>query len=106
MVLLFAGCSSGTSTDPKPEENKNGDTKQQADDQENGEIFELGSEPLDITMFGNYDWYTMPPWGEDVSTGHIKEKWKVDVQAIDGGGDAAQKLGTMIADGKLPGQVT
>lgn len=102
MVLLFAGCSSGTSTDPKPEENKNGDTKQQADDQENGEIFELGSEPLDITMFGNYDWYTMPPWGEDVSTGHIKEKWKVDVQAIDGGGDAAQKLGTMIADGKLP----
>ncbi|MDY7043213.1 extracellular solute-binding protein [Virgibacillus sp. M23] len=68
----------------------------------NDELFKLGEEPLEITMFGNYDWYTMPPWGEDVATKWIKENKKVDITAIDGGGNAAQRLSTMIASNDLP----
>ncbi|WBX82027.1 extracellular solute-binding protein [Virgibacillus salarius] len=68
----------------------------------NDELFKLGEEPLEITMFGNYDWYTMPLWGEDVATKWIKENKKVDITAIDGGGNAAQRLSTMIASNDLP----
>ncbi|MCH1624127.1 extracellular solute-binding protein [Ferdinandcohnia quinoae] len=72
------------------------------EDPKNSESFVLGSEPLEITMFGNYDWYTMPKWGDDIATAAIKEKTKVNVTAIDSGGDAKAKLSTMIAGNDLP----
>lgn len=66
------------------------------------EIFELGSEDLELTMFGNYDWYTMPAWGDDEQSQWMIDNKKVNITGIDGGGNAAQKLSTMHADGKYP----
>ena len=51
--------------------------------------------------FGNYDWYTMPGWGDDPATANIKELYDIDIISIDGGGNAAQRLSTMIVDGNL-----
>lgn len=77
--------------------NQNEETDATGDD-----LFILGEEPLEFTMFGNYDWYTMPAWGGDVATEWIKENKKVEIEAIDGGGNAAQRLSTMIAGDSLP----
>lgn len=91
LVIVFSGCSSGEET-----------TDSASVEEKSGEAFVLGSEPLEISMFGNYDWYTMPQWGGDEATSAIKEKWQVDITAIDGGGNAAQRLSTMIAGDSLP----
>lgn len=96
LLLVFAvmvGCTKGAS---KEQEEKEKPTAKQE------KPFELGDEQLDITMFGNYDNYTMPPWGEDISTAWIKENKKVNITAIDGGGEAAQRLSTLIAGQDLP----
>lgn len=86
------------------DESKDPEAKAETDEGESGsdDLYVLGEEQLNLTMFGNYDWYTMPPWGEDVATEWIKENMKVDIEAIDGGGNAAQRLTTMIAGGDLP----
>ena len=64
-------------------------------------------------MFGNYDWYTMPGWGDDPATANIKELYDIDIISIDGGGNAAQRLSTMIVGLQLyaehaytPGEVS
>src|SRR5690625_8001671 len=44
----------------------------------------------------------MPAWGGEVEKEWIKENKKVDIEAIDGGGNAAQRLSTMIAGDTLP----
>jgi len=64
--------------------------------------FVLGSEPLEFTFYGHYDWYAMPPWGEDITTKWIKEEKKVNIIPIQSGGNANQKLSTMIASNDLP----
>ncbi|GAB2532707.1 extracellular solute-binding protein [Gracilibacillus alcaliphilus] len=97
-VGIIAGCSessTNTDADSDQEETENGETA-------DGEPFVLGEEPLEITMFGNYDWYTMPGWGDDEATAWIKENKQVDITAVDGGGNAEQRLTTMIAGEDLP----
>nr|WP_145156790.1 extracellular solute-binding protein [Paenibacillus terrae] len=66
------------------------------------EPFQLGSAPVDFTFYGHYDWYTMPTWGGDVASKWIQDNKKVNVTAINSGGNAAQKLNTMIASKGLP----
>lgn len=58
--------------------------------------------PLTFTFYGHYDWYTMPNWGEDPATRWIKENKQVTVEPISSGGNAKQKLSTMIVSGELP----
>ncbi|TJY41108.1 extracellular solute-binding protein [Cohnella pontilimi] len=67
-----------------------------------GDKFELGSEPLEFTFYGNYDWYTMPNWGDDLATKWIKENKKINVIPVQSGGDAKTKYNTMIASNDLP----
>jgi putative aldouronate transport system substrate-binding protein len=64
--------------------------------------FVLGSKPLEFSFYGNYDWYTMPPWGEDLATKWIKENMKVNVVPVQSGGDAKTKYNAMIASNELP----
>jgi putative aldouronate transport system substrate-binding protein len=100
-ISLLAGCSSGGGS-------STGSTASQAPSSGGtstavvSDRYELGKAPLEISFYGNYDWYTMPPWGEDISTKWIKENKKVDVKAIHSGGAAATKLNTMIATNELP----
>ncbi|GAB2671646.1 extracellular solute-binding protein [Paenibacillus thermoaerophilus] len=66
------------------------------------DVFQIGSEPVSFTLFGNYGWYTQPRWGEDIFTKAIKEKYKIDIVPIQAGGNAEAKLNTMIASNDLP----
>ncbi|MCM3782865.1 extracellular solute-binding protein [Neobacillus mesonae] len=100
-VIGIAGCSSGGSggTTATPEE---APAPQTTNEETKPAAFELGSEALNFSFYGNYDWYTMPQWGGDESSKWIKENKNVDITAINSGGNAAQKLNTMIASSELP----
>ncbi|OAB26319.1 extracellular solute-binding protein [Paenibacillus macquariensis] len=92
MSVLFSACSKG---DEASNQNK-------VVDQGDAGNFILGETPLNFSFYGNYDWYTMNPWGQDPATKWIQENKKVTVEAIQSGGTALQKFNTMIASGKLP----
>ncbi|MDF2713542.1 MAG: transporter substrate-binding protein [Paenibacillus sp.] len=64
--------------------------------------FVLGKTPLAFSLFGNYDWYAMQPWGGDPATRWIKEHKKVSVTNIPSGGKAAQAFNSMLDSGGLP----
>jgi putative aldouronate transport system substrate-binding protein len=114
MVLVaaaaLAGCSKGTGSGSGSTNEVASNTSKEGEaanagsgsEKETSAAFVLGSEPLEYTLYGHYDWYTMPPWGEDTATKWIKENKKVNVKAVQSGGNAAQKLNTMIASGQLP----
>lgn len=102
LVLVFAVGLAGCSEDEAPTDAAPADTEEENEAAEDDDLFVLGEEPLELTMFGNYDWYTMPAWGDDVASEWMKENMKVDITAIDGGGNAAQRLSTMIAGNDLP----
>jgi putative aldouronate transport system substrate-binding protein len=96
VVSLAAGCSSsGNNSNTPTSSNKVTDTAV-------ADAYQLGKAPLEISFYGNYDWYTMPSWGEDISTKWIKDNKKVDIKPIQSGGAAATKLNTMIATNELP----
>lgn len=99
MSLLLAACggnSSGTGGDAaKPETGKTAEA-------DPSKPFVFGETPLTFSFYGNYDWYTMNPWGQDPATKWIQDNKKVTVEAIQSGGAALQKFNTMIASGQLP----
>ncbi|WP_066187156.1 extracellular solute-binding protein [Gracilibacillus timonensis] len=97
-VGIIAGCSDSSTNESTEDDNEQAEAEETTEE----DPFVLGDEPLEITMFGNYDWYTMPGWGDDQATEWIKENKGVDITAIDGGGNAEQRLTTMIAGGDLP----
>jgi len=95
---VLSGCSKdsageGTSGDK-------GGSKDPGESKSEGFVF--GEDELEYTMYGHYDWYTMPNWGEDVASKWIKENKKVNVKPISSGGNAAQKFNTMIVGNELP----
>ncbi|MFS0724832.1 extracellular solute-binding protein [Paenibacillus sp. 1P07SE] len=95
--ILLAGCS----------DNSGGAPAEGAQDGNNGErevsaVYELGQEPLEFSFYGHYDWYTMPTWGGDLSTKWIQDNMKVNVTPVSSGGNASQKLSTMIVSSSLP----
>jgi putative aldouronate transport system substrate-binding protein len=100
VLMVLTGCaknndSSAGTNQPKSEASKDGDQPVSAG-------FVLGEQPLNFSFYGHYDWYTMPPWGEDLATKWIKDNKKVTVNAISSGGNAKQKLNTMIVGNELP----
>lgn len=103
MVLsLIVGCSSNGGNNAAPKEPAKTGNKV-AEKAEEPQKYELGKEQLDISLFGAYDWYTMKPkWGTDEVTKWVQDNKKVTVTEIPNGGNAVQKLNTMIASGELP----
>ncbi len=98
LATMLSGCGTG---------GDGGNDKQPANNKKGGEGkedigFVFGESPVDFTFYGHYDWYTMNPWGEDAATAWIKDNKKVNVTAIHSGGNAEQKLSTMIASKTLP----
>ncbi|NMO96025.1 extracellular solute-binding protein [Paenibacillus lemnae] len=98
---MLTGCSGGSGGS-----GSTADPEKPGDDGKAGEStssqFVLGEKQLDFSFYGNYDWYTMPNWGADESSKWIKENKKVNITPVHSGGNAAQKLNTMIASGSLP----
>lgn len=102
LTAVLVGCGD-KEEDKNDEQNETVDKPvDSGDPDEASDIFVLGSEELELTMFGNYDWYSMPAWGDDEQSQWIKDNYKVDIKAIDSGGNAAQKLSTMHATGEYP----
>ncbi|GIO53268.1 extracellular solute-binding protein [Paenibacillus cineris] len=103
-ATALAGCSGGggekTADSAAPKAENKTETKEGSGSA--SEPFQLGSAPVDFTFYGHYDWYTMPTWGGDVASKWIQDNKKVNVTAINSGGNAAQKLNTMIASKELP----
>ncbi|PAD75003.1 ABC transporter substrate-binding protein [Paenibacillus campinasensis] len=96
MVMILAGCSGSKEGSSTGEE-----TSEPTGTPESGE-FVLGEQPLEFSFYGHYDWYTMPEWGGDLATKWIQENKKVNVVPISSGGNAKNKLNTMIVSGELP----
>ncbi|MEF3302692.1 extracellular solute-binding protein [Paenibacillus sp. GYB003] len=100
-VLLVSGCySSAEPAATQPPQTEQDGPKGGETDGSGG--FRLGQAPLSFTLFGNYDWYEMQPWGGDPATRWIKEHKRVTVESVPSGGKAAQTLNAMIASGALP----
>lgn len=101
VAVFLTGCSSDKGNSAATEPPKNSEAPPTSGEPKS-DIFVLGEQPLEFTFYGHYDWYTMPPWGEDEATAWIKEHKKVNVTAIQSGNEAQQKLSTMIASKSLP----
>jgi len=101
-VLIVSGCSKGGSEEASPSASGSQVASGSASAQAAGDVYKLGEKPLEFSFYGHYDWYTMPNWGEDEASKWIKENKKVNVVPISSGGNAAQKLSTMIVSSELP----
>ncbi|CAI6069736.1 extracellular solute-binding protein [Cohnella sp. JJ-181] len=99
-ALIASGCSSGNegAASSSGEASAGGSSTAKAE----GGVYNLGDKPLSFSFYGHYDWYTMPNWGEDEASKWIKANKKVDVVPVSSGGNAAQKLSTMIVSNELP----
>lgn len=65
-------------------------------------LFELGQEPLHLTFYGHYSYYTMPQWGADPSSRWIRDRFNIHIEAINADGNAKLKLQKLIAGNQLP----
>lgn len=90
---ILAGCSNSKKT--------NSESAPSPSASERAE-WELGSEPIEFTMYGHYDWYDVPAWDSTVAGRWIKENKGVNIVPIAASGNADQKLSTMIASSSLP----
>ena len=99
---LLAACGGGKEAQTEPPKTNTEQPTTENTTPEAETVGTLGKEPLSFTLYGHYDWYTMPEWGKDISSAWIKENKLVDIKPIQSGGNAAQKLQTMIAGNNLP----
>lgn len=105
VAMLLAGCTGNSGEGNQGTEAPSAGPSEASGPSEtnsSGESFVLGSEPIEFSFYGHYDWYSMPEWGGDEASKWIKDNMKVNITAINSGGNAAQKLNTMIASGTLP----
>ncbi|RKP54349.1 extracellular solute-binding protein [Cohnella endophytica] len=100
MTLIISGCSKNNTA--KEQQSTASQTASESSTAATSEVFQLGSEPLDLTFYGNYDWMTVDPWGIDPGTQWIKENMKVNITPIQSGGAAEQKFSTMVASDNYP----
>ncbi|MDQ6419319.1 extracellular solute-binding protein [Paenibacillus sp. LHD-117] len=101
IVTAMTGCSDSGNNGNKGNDGGN-DPAPTATEGEVSNVYELGKEPLEFSFYGHYDWYTMPEWGGDLATKWIKENKQVNVVPVSSGGNAKNKMSTMIVSGELP----
>ncbi|WP_337098918.1 extracellular solute-binding protein [Paenibacillus sp. YIM B09110] len=104
LALMLALLTALTACSGKENKAEEGATDQAATNNASKEenAFVFGETPLSFSFYGNYDWYTMYPWGEDMATKWIQDNKQVTVKAIPSSGAASQKFTTMLASKKLP----
>lgn len=88
---LIVGCSSGNGGNKGAAPSNTGGEQQQEGNTppEESNLYELGKEPLEISIFGNYEWYTMPKWGADPMTQWVQDNKKITIKEIPNGGNNA-----------------
>jgi len=60
------------------------------------------AKPLEFSLYPNYDWWTIPAWGDDPISKWILDNKKVTIKPISSGGAATTKLNTMEVSNSLP----
>ncbi|WP_373229367.1 extracellular solute-binding protein [Cohnella sp.] len=104
--MFLSACSQKGKSDP-PASSASPSSSTQAsptasEETQSTSAFQLGSEPLEFSFYGNYDWMVTEPWGADPSSGWVKENFKINITAIQSGGAAKQKFNTMVVSDALP----
>lgn len=101
VLSILAGCASnnGGNTIP-PEKTQGGDSEENTGSGEEGTGDEL--EPYSFSIYYNYDWWDMKPWGDDETSKFFGEKFNVDIEMTKPDADADAKLNVMISSGDLP----
>lgn len=104
LMIGLTGCTGGNNSPSNPANSANNanTANSKSPDAAEGGGYVLGEQPLEFSFYGHYDWYTMPNWGEDLSSKWIKDNKQVNVVPVSSGGNAKQKLSTMIVSGELP----
>jgi len=64
-----------------------------------------GLEPYTFTHYFNYDWWGLKPWGVDLVSKTLKEKFNVTVEFQKPDSDPKAKLNVMISSGDLPDSI-
>jgi len=107
LSLVLSACSSGGGEKANNEPANNGqETANQtantpAAEEPKGEE-PAAEEPITLSFYVNYDWYSPKGYGNTPATKWIIENKKVTVEEISAGGNAKQKLGTIIASNEFP----
>lgn len=99
LLVFLAACSNnGGGKEPSAAPPATGGPTSDAGDVENN----LGVKPVTFSFYGHYDWMTTAPWGDNEATKWIQENLKVNVNPVQAGGAAEEKLNTMIVGNDLP----
>ncbi|URN96358.1 MAG: extracellular solute-binding protein [Candidatus Pristimantibacillus lignocellulolyticus] len=105
LATVLAGCGNGSNSgnnEPKPTSTNNTQAANNTAEEPASDVWELGSEALEFSMYGHYDWYDVPAWDSTVAGRWIKENKLVNIIPVSAGGKAEAKLSTMIASNELP----
>jgi len=107
LATILAGCSKGDNgknneASPSASSASSPSASQPASEEAAPSVWEVGSEPLEFSMYHHYSWSDAPEWDSTPFGRYAKEKLQVNVVPIKASGNHEQKLNTMIADGKLP----
>ena len=60
------------------------------------------TEPYAFTIYYNYDWWTIRPFGDDAASAEIEKRFNVDVTLTKPDSDPAAKLNLMVTSGDYP----
>lgn len=101
--VLLTGCGTDNKKENEPAPNKAAaetTTNKPASD----DAKPAANEPLEFSFYVNYDWYAPKGLETDAKPLNtwLRNDKKVTIKEISSNGNAAQKLGTMIASGDLP----
>lgn len=102
LVPLMAACG-GTTTDGTT--TKNDTSKSESDDPTDESTDESTGgdlDPYEFTLYYNYDWWTIKPWGEDETSKYWKEKFNITMNQEKPDSDVDAKFNLMLTTGELP----
>ncbi len=101
LAVALAGCSGSNSND-KSSPSAPASSSSSSAPSASGSNETANVEPLEFSLYPNYDWWTMPAWGDDPISKWILDNKKVKINPISSGGAATTKLNTMEVSKNLP----
>lgn len=98
LICLVPGCNkSNTGDEAGKKDSTNTDSSQPTQQDK--------LEPYTFTHYFNYEWWGLKPWGDDLVSKALKEKFNVHVEFSKPDADAQAKLNVMISSEDLPDSI-
>jgi putative aldouronate transport system substrate-binding protein len=101
LLISLIACSEAERGQPEPSDEAPEAAATETPRTEDG-LYALGREPLYMTFYAHYGYYTMPKWGVDPSSAWIRDKLNVHVKGVSAEGDGKLMLQKMVAGQQLP----